>query len=299
MDHNEIRLEQFWCFEYRNLTGRHIKAVRFWGRCKRGPFDAEVNEPTYPCYCPNSVARVNAAEVSLPILGLKGRNMQHLNDVAIIRKEFRKWSRWNILSSVFYRPSWSYLADLYFGLIVFAVLGIGSIYANDWTLFLAIVLPLGLMIMRFPPALHSIYPLEQCEDDVQQAYRKDFQLFRFQMFAQGLRARNIDVPKVLKLSKLLKLESELRQAHPPVISRGLFSLPVTLFVGILAAGAGIEKYWAQGYTVIALAVIAVLIYFVGLFLSLIPPATYYEKELELFLAWYCEESMLLGESSTV
>ena len=222
--------------------------------------------------------------------------MQYLNDVAIIRKEFRKWSRWSILSSVFHRSSWEYLADLYLALILFTVLGIGAIVSDSWSMFLGLILPLGVMVIRFPPALRSVYPIEQCELDIQQEYRKDFQLFRFRMFAQGLRAKNIDAPRVLKLRRLLELESELRQAHPPAISRGPLSVQVTLFVGILAAGAGIEKYWVRGYTPIILAALAVSIYFAGVLLNLIPPAIYHEKELELFLAWYCEESVDLAMS---
>jgi hypothetical protein len=208
----------------------------------------------------------------------------------MIRKEFRKWSRWSILSSVFHRPSLAYRADLYFALMLFTVIGIGAIICNDWSMFLGLVVPLGVMVIRLPPALLSVYPIGQCEPDVQNAYRKDFQLFRFRMFAQGLRDKNIDAQRILKLRRLLELESELRQAHPPAISRGPLSVQVTLFVGILAAGAGIEKYWVRGYTPIILAALAVSIYFAGVLLNLIPPAIYYEKELELFLAWYCEEN---------
>jgi hypothetical protein len=131
---------------------------------------------------------------------------------------------------------------------------------------------------------------------LQEAYRRDHRLARYRMFAAGIRSLDIATTRLVNARSLLALEVEMYGAHPPFISRPLFTLTAGLFMSILATVAAMERSWTLGYTSNILYALIWAMYFLGAALSLIPPRAFRERELFLFIGWYLEEQTLAGNN---
>lgn len=219
--------------------------------------------------------------------------MEQLEDIAKIKKIFWSVSRWRIIGAAFYKPTSFYLADLYLGAALMTLAGISIFVFNDNRMILLMLLPLALIIWRLTPALKTIYPqLSSIGPDAAKSYREDFQHLRLDLFLDRLKRDGITATRVSELKGILRLEAERMAAHPPSVNRSAFAIPLTLFLGILAAGAGIDKFWIHGYYSIVLSVLAVALFLVYQILELLHPAMYYAKELEMFLEIYSQSSQI-------
>lgn len=213
--------------------------------------------------------------------------MRHLQDIWTVRNEFRRCSRWHILGLALRKPQLNLLADIYLGLNVSILLLLGGLLENSPWIMLSALVPLFFSANAVTPALRKVYPQEEVEIGLENKYRRNFQYFRFRLFAQNLLSSGLTPARIQELSLAIQLESELAQAHPPAVTRPAMTIQLTLFTGLTAALAGIERLWVQGAIPTMLAVLTLTMYVTYEVLKLRPPSQYHEKELDLFIKWFC------------
>jgi len=213
--------------------------------------------------------------------------MRQLHDAWTIRHEFTRCSRWQMLAAVLYRPSLYYLADIYFGLIIAMLLMWAGQLQQNVLIMVAALGPVHFTRKAITPAFRNAHPVADNEIGLENKYRRDFQYFRFKLFSQSLLAKGITRDRVKELSGMIQLESELGQAHPPAAGRSVFAIQLTLFIGLLAALGSVDRFWIQGYVPTMLAILPMTMYVTYYLLAVFPPRLYQEKELALFLQWYC------------
>lgn len=213
--------------------------------------------------------------------------MRQLNDAWVIRHEFTRRSRWQMLAAAFHRPSCYYLADIYFCLIIALLIILAGQLQQNVLIMLVALGPVHFCRKAITPALRNAHPIADNEIGLEYKYRRDFQYFRFKLFSQSLLAKGITRNRVKELSGMIQLESELGHAHPPAAGRSVFAIQLTLFIGLLAALGSIDRFWIKGYVPTMLAILPMTMYVTYYLLAAFPPRLYQEKELALFLQWYC------------
>lgn len=213
--------------------------------------------------------------------------MNILKDIANIKKSYKAVSRWKILATAFYKPTSYYLADVYLLLSLFILAVISGFLFDHLLILLLVGLLMACLVWRIRVALESIYSQLKSDPKTEKSYRKDLMYLRMHLFKKKLENLKISPKRGKELLHIVRLESEKAQAHPHSVTRPAFTIPLTLFISILAARAGLDKFWTGGEAFITLLVLGVIMYFTYMFLDLLHPDSYYAKEFEIFLEIYC------------
>lgn len=213
--------------------------------------------------------------------------MRQLHDIWTIRDEFRRCSRWHVLGLALRKPGPRALADIYLGLNIAILLVLAGLFQDNYLIMASALIPVAFSTKALTPALRNVYLQDEGEIGLEYKYQRNFQYFRFGLFAQRLRSLGLTPARVQELSEAIQLQSELAQAHPPAITRPALTIQLTLFTGLIAALAGIDRLWLRGAIPAGLAMLSVTMYATYEMHKVIPPSQYQEKELALFLGWYC------------